>query len=82
MDNVQTQLDHNTHSALFSDSEEPESGELPALLLNPDLDTEKALSTRGLQESSETGGEERSRVEQPQPTVVHDDEEQTKAQKR
>ena len=37
MDNMQTQLDHNAYSALESDSEESESGELSALLSNPDL---------------------------------------------
>ena len=67
---MEMQIDHNAYSALVSDSEESESGELSALLANPDLDIQNALSIRELQESSETGGEERSRIEQPQPLVV------------
>ena len=62
---METQIDHNAYSALFSDSEESESGELSALLANPDLDTQKALSIRELQEPSEAGGEKRSRTDQP-----------------
>ena len=44
MDNMQTQIDHNAYSALFSDSEESEAGELSALLADPDLDADRALS--------------------------------------
>ena len=40
---MQTQLDHNAYSALESDSEEPESGELSALLSNPDLDVANSV---------------------------------------
>ena len=75
---METQIDHNAYSALFSDSEESESSELSALLADPDLVTQKPLSIRELQESSETGGEKRSRVDQPSPTVVDDEEEEEK----
>ena len=47
---METQIDHNAYSALFSDSEESESEELSALLANTDLDIQKALSIRELQE--------------------------------
>ena len=77
---METQIDHNAYSALFSDSEESESGELSALLRNPDLDTQKALSIRELQEPSEAGGIERSRDEQPQPAVVDYEREEEKAE--
>ena len=79
MRKMETQIDHNAYSALVSDSEESESGELSALLANPDLDIQNALSIRELQESSETGGEERSRIEQPQPLVVDYEAEEEKA---
>ena len=64
---MQTQIDHNAYSALFSDSEEPEAGELSALLADPDHGGDKALSIRELQEPSEAGGEKRSRSDLPQP---------------
>ena len=54
---MQTQIDHNAYSALFSDSEESEAGELSALLADPDLASGTALSIRELQEPSEAGGE-------------------------
>ena len=76
---METQLDHNAYSALFSDSEESESSELSALLANPDIGTEKPLSIRELQEPSEAGGEKRSRTDQPQPTVVDYEAEEEKA---
>ena len=41
---MQTQLDHNAYSALESDSEESESGELSALLSYPDLDVANSLA--------------------------------------
>ena len=47
---METQIDHNAYSALFSDSEESDSSELSALLANPDLGSEKPLSIRELQE--------------------------------
>ena len=74
-----TRIDDNAYSALFSDSEESESSELSALLANPDLDIQKPLSIRELQESSETGGEKRSRIEQPQQTVVDYETEEEKS---
>ena len=60
MDNMQTQLDHNAYSALESDSEESESGELSALLANPDLDVANSLALADLQGPSEAGTEENS----------------------
>ena len=57
---METQLDHNAYSALFSDSEESESSELSALLANPDIGTEQPLSIRELQEPSGAGGEKRA----------------------
>ena len=47
---METQIDHNAYSALYSDSEESESSELSALLANPDLGREKPLSIRDFQE--------------------------------
>ena len=78
MDNMQTQVDHNAYSALFSDSEEPEAGELSALLADPDHGGDKALSIRELQEPSEAGGEKRSRPDLPQPAVVNYEQEEEK----
>ena len=63
---METQLDHNAYSALFSDSEESESSELSALLANPDIGTEKPLSIRELQEPSEAGLFARVRKNQKQ----------------
>ena len=60
MDNMQTQLDHNAYSVLESDSEESESGELSALLANPDLDVANSLALADLQGPSEAGTEENS----------------------
>ena len=71
---------HTGGDFVFTDSEESESSEMSALLRNPDLDTDEELSIRELQEPSEAGGEGRSRVEQPQPTVVDDEEEEEKAE--
>ena len=76
---METQIDHNAYSALFSDSEESESSELSALLANPDLGSVEPLSIRELQEPSEAGGEKRSRTVQPQQIVVDYETEEEKA---
>ena len=76
---MQTQLDHNAYSAWESDSEEPESGELSALLSNPDLDVANSLALADPQEPSEAGGEQRSWINQPQPAVVDYEQEEEKA---
>ena len=76
---MQTHLDHNAYSALESDSEESESGELSALLSNPDRDVANSLVLADLQEPSEAGGEQRSWINQPQPAVVDYEQEEEKA---
>ena len=50
-----------------------------ALLADPDLDTDRALSIRELQEPSEAGGEKRSRVAQPQQEAADYETEEEKA---
>ena len=76
---MQTHLDHNAYSALESDSEESESGELSALLSTPDLDVANSLALADLQEPPEAGGEQRSQIYQPQPAVVDYEQEEEKA---
>ena len=76
---METQTDHNAYSALFSDSEESESSELSALLANPDIGTDRALSIRDFQEPSEAGGIKRSRTDQPQQPVVDYETEEEKS---
>ena len=77
---MRMQIDHNAYSALESDSEESESGELSALLSNPDLDVANSLALADLQEPSEAGGEQRSQIYQPQPAVVDYEQEEEKAE--
>ena len=74
------QTDPNAYSVLFSDSEESESSELSALLANPDIGTDRALSIRDFQEPSEAGGIKRSGTDLPQPTVVDYETEEEKSE--
>ena len=74
------QIDPNVFSALCIESEESDSDDMSALMLDPDLGREQPLSIRELQESSETGGEERSRVGQPQQEAHDYESEEEKAE--
>ena len=76
---METQTDHNAYSALFSDSKESESSELSALLANPDIGTDRALSIRDFQEPPEAGGIKRSCTDHPQTTVVDYETEEEKS---
>ena len=52
---METQTDHNAYSALFSDSEGSESSELSALLRDPDIGSDQALSIRDFKELATRG---------------------------